>query len=124
MARGGKRPGSGRKKGSTLPATRERRALAAALAEDGVTPLHIITTTMRDLWEDANKGPVPNLSKRMQAVALAEKAAPYLHPRLASTALTGADGGPVQFATIDATKLSDAALKELTRVCGPEVLGS
>ena len=95
MPRGGSRPGAGRKKGSELPKTKARKELASKLATDGISPLEIITQTMRELWEEANRGPVPNMAKRMQAVMLAEKAAPYLHPRLASTQVSGKDGGPI-----------------------------
>ena len=86
MARGGARPGAGRKRGTISQKTRERREVAKRLKFEGVMPLEVILTTMRDVWADANRGPAPNLAKRMQAVMLAEKAAPYLHPRLANVA--------------------------------------
>lgn len=92
---GGRRPGAGRKPGS---ATKRTRAVADQLAEEGVMPLEIITEVMRKVWEEANVGGRLNLGKAMQAVALAEKAAPYMHAKLSSVAAehSGPDGGAIQ----------------------------
>lgn len=95
MPRGGARPGAGRKKGQT-PATKARKDLALRVASEGVTPLEIMTQTMRHLWDEATAGDRLNLGKAMQACAMAEKVAPYMHPKLASTTLSGPDGGPIQ----------------------------
>jgi hypothetical protein len=76
---GGKRPGAGRPKGSRNKATEEARKKAA---EIGVTPLEYMLGVMADTTADA---------KRRDAMAQA--AAPYVHPKLASVQHTGADGG-------------------------------
>ena len=51
-------------------------AIAAAVAESGLTPLDYMLSTMRD----------PG-AKRHERLEAAAKAAPYCHPRLASVAL-------------------------------------
>ena len=77
------------------------RQRVADAVNEGVSPLEMMLTTARDLWNESapkEEGGRPNLSKRMQAVALAEKIAPYIHPRLSSVQaeVAGKDGGPVQ----------------------------
>lgn len=99
MPRGGARSGAGRKKGET-PTTRVRRELAASVVAQGITPLEIMMTTMRDLWSDAGTGKTVNLGKRMQACAIAEKVAPYCHPKLSAIEHTGPEGGPIQTESI------------------------
>lgn len=71
MAHGGARAGAGRKSGSPNKASAERQAEVSA---SGLTPLEYMLNMLRD--EAANK------DDRMWA---AEKAAPYVHPKLAST---------------------------------------
>ena len=68
MARGGARPGAGRKPGSANKRTRE---IADAAAAEGVTPLEYMLAILRD--EQAAP------EARMDA---AKSAAPYMHPRL------------------------------------------
>lgn len=75
MARGGKRPGAGRPSGAT---TRKTREIADKAAEEGITPLDYMLKVLRDESQE---------TKRRDAMAVA--AAPYLHPKLASTELTG-----------------------------------
>lgn len=77
MAHGGKRPGAGRKHGSATTKTRE---IANAIAQ-GLTPLEYLTSIYRD--------PAVDEAKRIDA---AKAAAPYVHPRLASTELSGTLG--------------------------------
>lgn len=87
MARGGARKGAGRKRGTVSQQTREKRELAAKVAAEGVTPLEVMTTTMRELWNQAQPpqpGAAMNMGKAMQAVVIAEKVAPYIHPRLSA----------------------------------------
>jgi hypothetical protein len=79
MAHGGKRPGAGRKSGSPNKATQERQK---AVAESGVTPLDYMLNVLQD--ETAAK------EDRMWA---AEKAAPYVHPKLAAMTLSGNPDG-------------------------------
>lgn len=69
MARGGSRPGAGRKPGS---ATKRTREIANAVAE-GLTPLEFLTNVYRDIGED--------MARRVDA---AKAAAQYVHPKLAA----------------------------------------
>lgn len=75
MARGGKREGAGRPAGATTKRTRE---VAERAAEEGLTPLDFMLNVLRD--EDAD------FKDRMWA---AEKAAPYVHAKLASVEHSG-----------------------------------
>lgn len=83
MARGGKRPGAGRKAGS---ATKKTREIADRAASEGLTPLDYMLSILRD----EAQGPL----MRFEA---AKAAAPYVHPKLASIDNThkGPDGGAV-----------------------------
>lgn len=72
MPRGGVRPGSGRPKGA---ATKRTREIADRLSSEGILPLEVMLRTMRELWQQ---------DRKPEACAVAEKAAPYIHPRLAS----------------------------------------
>ena len=87
MPRGGFRPGAGRKRGS---ATIRSRKIANELAREGLTPLQVMIETMRELWRHAQAATSASerLEKQLQACAVAEKCAPYLHPRLSSVAAT------------------------------------
>ena len=78
MARGGKRPGAGRPKGTGNKVTEaaKRKAL-----EDGISPLDYMLSVLRDEGQTDDR--------RMDA---AKAAAPYIHPRLATTEVTGKDG--------------------------------
>lgn len=78
---GGKRSGSGRPKGALTKKTRE---VAEKAIEAGLTPLDYMLDVLRN--EDADP------KDRMWA---AEKAAPYVHARLASVEHQGKDGGPM-----------------------------
>lgn len=75
MARGGARPGSGRKPGQTTKVNEEARAKALA---DGISPLDYMLKQLRDdkLGRDV----------RMDA---AKAAAPYVHARLAAVEHSG-----------------------------------
>lgn len=68
MARGGKRPGAGRKPGAATTRTRE---IADKAASEGITPLEYLLSVMRDAGVDE--------AKRIDA---AKAAAPYVHPKL------------------------------------------
>lgn len=81
MAKGGFRPGAGRKKGGKNQATREAMAEAA---KGGVLPRDYMLGVMRDETQ-----PVERRDRMAAAVA------PYVHPKLQTTTLTGADGGPI-----------------------------
>jgi hypothetical protein len=85
----GSRPGErrgGRKPGTPNKAT---AAKAAAIAASGLTPLDYMLGVLRD--ETAE--PVA----RMDAAA---RAAPYVHPKLASIEHGGKDGSPMKLETI------------------------
>lgn len=87
MALGGKRPGAGRKKGIPNKSTLARKK---RIEESGLSPLDYMLGVLRN--EKAPK------AQRMWA---AEKAAPYVHPRLAAVEHAGKDGGPIQFSRIE-----------------------
>lgn len=82
MARGGARPGAGRKRGTRNRKTQEQ---ADAIAASGLTPLDYMLKVMRD------EGQKPEM--RLSA---AKDAAPYVHARLAAVELSGKGGGPVE----------------------------
>ena len=75
MAHGGARPGSGRPKGARDKLEREASEAAAL---EGVMPKDFLLGIVRDKEQP--------LDIRMEA---AKAAAPYYHPKLASTELTG-----------------------------------
>ena len=81
MARGGKRTGAGRKNGSGS----DRRAAADRLTAMGVAPLELVLGMMR--------GDIPFDPIKMK---LAEIAAPYCHPKLASMVHKGDKEEPMQ----------------------------
>ena len=70
MQHGGHRPGAGRPKGSPNKATQERQAEIAA---SGLTPLDFMLQVLR--------APESSMEDRKWA---AERAAPYVHPRLSA----------------------------------------
>ena len=74
MPSGGFRPGAGRKKGSVSKMSEEARAIALA---GGQSPLDYLLSVMRDINND--------LSTRLDA---AKAAAPFLHARLSTIALS------------------------------------
>ena len=78
---GGRRANSGRKPGSANKRTRE---IADKAAEDGLTPLDYMLSVLRD--DDAP------FEERKWA---AEKAAPYMHPRLQSTRIREDEDDPL-----------------------------
>jgi hypothetical protein len=87
MAHGGKRAGSGRKKGSPTRKTSKTTALAEQAAGEGPLPLEVMLKVMRDHF----------VAQRFDAAAsVAKDCAPYLHPKLNSTTISSPDGGPVR----------------------------
>lgn len=102
MARGGARPGAGRKKGivsfkDSLATRIQTEAKAEAIREvvrevrkKGDTPLEYMLSVMRDDTVD---------SKRRDAMAAA--AAPYLHPRLSNATLSVKNTGSLREMTTD-----------------------
>lgn len=87
MAKGGRREGAGRKAGVPNKITAETTAAAAA---GGEMPKEYMLRVMRDPTVDHDR------RDRM-----AKDVAPYVHPRLATTEVTGKDGGPVLIEKIE-----------------------
>lgn len=81
MAKGGKREGAGRPKGAQNKKTVEQ---VEAVKKSGKTPLEYLLEVMRN----------DELDNRERTDA-AKAAAPFIHPRLASTEVTGKDGGDI-----------------------------
>ena len=75
MPRGGSRPGSGRPPGSPNQRT---RAVAARAAAEGVSPIEVMLTIMRDALAQ---------NDNVMALEAARHAAPYCHPRLSAVLL-------------------------------------
>lgn len=80
---------------SKLP-TRERNRL---IAQSKVKPLTVLMETMADRWERATAAKTPKTRDKLQneACAVAEKVAPYLHPKLQATTLKGDEKNPLGF---------------------------
>lgn len=95
MARGGNRPGAGRKKGAASAKTRE---IADAAAEAGITPLEVILEIMSKAHERGDEE---------VALDAATRAAPYVHPRLAAVEVSGKDGGPIEHHVVKADLPTD-----------------
>lgn len=99
MARGGKRPGAGRKKNAPNKASALREARIAA---SGVTPLDVMIQDMRfhyDLYQEAlaNRDIANAKIELKEARDAAKDAAPYTHPRLAAIEHMGKGGGPIEY---------------------------
>lgn len=82
MPKGGRRIGAGRPKGakdgssSTRAARMElTRQIAEKAAQEGIMPLEVMLTAMRQAWQE---------NERDKAVSYAKEAAPYLHAKLAA----------------------------------------
>ena len=82
MARGGARPGAGRKVGAATAKTRE---IANGAASEGITPLEYMLARMRD----------PNVPDAARD-DMAKAAAPFIHPKLSSIEASGPNGGPIE----------------------------
>lgn len=104
MARGGSREGAGRKVGAT---TRKTREIADKANEQGITPLEVMLGTMRELWANAEKGEITvsgegvaskittPLDYRLMAAEVAQKAAPFVHAKLANVQVAGDPDAPL-----------------------------
>jgi len=80
---------------SSLP-TRERNKV---ISRAKVKPLDVLMETMAERWTAAQASNDPELRAKLQqeACGVAEKVAPYLHPKLQATTLKGDGGNPVSF---------------------------
>lgn len=76
MARGGARPGSGRKPGE---ANKRSKDIAAKALVEGITPLEVMLSVMRAAQEAGNA---------RDAAFYANMAAPYMHARMTSNTTT------------------------------------
>jgi hypothetical protein len=88
---GGRRPGAGRKPGST---TKKTAIIAQQARDAGISPLEVMLSTMRRLWQlHLDSG---DLGLAVQASAVAREAAPFCHPRYCGIAYQelGSDGKP------------------------------
>src|SRR5512143_1012229 len=112
--KGGPVPGAGRKPGATVVRSRK---IANELARDGLTPLQVMITTMRELCQQAAEAPTAaaRIEKKLAACAIAKDAAPYIHPRLTSVAATLRQITGVH-------DLSDTELAALKRLLGGDVI--
>ena len=101
MARGGRRPGSGRRKGEVTAATKRRKEIADEAAAAGITPLELSLRLMRDLWAQATDktGKIIGFGKAMQAHVIAKDCAPFIHPKLAAVEHTGNHNNPLEMIT-------------------------
>jgi hypothetical protein len=116
MARGGKREGAGRKRGTPNKATQYRQK---KIEESGVTPLDVMLESMRfhyGRYQNAvanfGDGPGDNtaaVNELARAREAAKDAAPYSHPKLANVEHSGKVGG----APIKIESLTDAQLEIL-----------
>ena len=97
---GGKRPGAGRKPGAL---TRKNREIAEKAAAQGITPLEVLLEHMRWAHDKAvalRAAPEENnaleaINAAAVAVSAAEKAAPYMHAKLAAVQHSGDKDNPV-----------------------------
>lgn len=101
MSRGGKRPGSGRKKGKTQK-TLERQAIIDAQIAEGATPLEVMLQVMRD----------PQFSWDVR-LDMAKTCASYIHPRLQAITHSGPGNTPIALAVQMAKTEISALMLEL-----------
>jgi|WetSurMetagenome_2_1015567.scaffolds.fasta_scaffold154093_3 hypothetical protein len=95
--KGGKRPGSGRKKG--VP-NKKTAAMQAKVAKSGITPLdYMLKLLHQEIPKDAE--PLVKIAMQGQKFEAAKAAAPYVHPKLANIEHSGKDGQPIQVQIID-----------------------
>ncbi len=90
--RGGARQGAGRK--------RNLLAVQARHGQNGTPlPLDILMQTMNERWAAAQAESDPEQRAKYQdeACAVAEKIAPYMHPRLAATTVKGEVDSSLKF---------------------------
>ena len=86
---GGRREGAGRKPGTANKRTRE---IANEAAANGITPLEVLITSMRLAWQKSEEE--EHAGEHLHtAVSWAEKAAPYIHARIAAVTHSGSVDG-------------------------------
>ncbi len=67
------------------------KVVTSNVLAEGISPLEVMLRAMRHAWKEGDM---------VTAVRHANLAAPYVHPKLASTEVTGANKGPVQFENV------------------------
>lgn len=92
---GQKRKRGGQRGISKLPSRIRNRMLAQAR----VKPLQVLMETMTERWEAAQQASDPETRIKLQneACAVAEKLAPYFHPKLKVATLQGDPGNTAGF---------------------------
>lgn len=121
MPRGGYRGKGGRPKGSVNKITSVRQMMIAKAMENGVSPLDVMIFCMREAWDESHaafelaileadeekRKEILNEGKRLRhrAFEYATHAAPYIHPKLASSQVDLKNNG-----VKDAADYSDAEL--------------
>ena len=99
MAKGGRRQGAGRKRGIPNKVTQSVRERILAM---GPSPLEVLAEMYLAPFPERNEDESHLVYlKRIETWAQdrrfgADKAAPFLHPKLSSTEITGADGGDIK----------------------------
>jgi hypothetical protein len=70
------------------------------IAQSEVKPLQVMMDSLAESWKYAQaiEDPEARMKAQQAAVAVAEKVAPYLHPKLQATTLKGDPNAPLSFA--------------------------
>ena len=70
------------------------------IAQSEVKPLQVMMDSLADSWKYAQaiQDPIERLKAQQAACLVAEKVAPYLHPKLQATTLKGDPSAPLSFA--------------------------
>lgn len=96
--------------------------VATRIVHDGkLLPLEVLIMSMRSLWERAHnvKDPTTADELMMRCVAVADKAAPYLHAKLATTTVKGDAENPLvvqqETTIVDERKPLDVFISEFVR---------
>ena len=87
---------NGRKPGQLGVSKRERARL---IAQSEVKPLSVMMEILAERWKAAVAAEDPETRKALQneSMVVAEKVAPYLHPKLQATTLKGETDNPLSF---------------------------
>jgi hypothetical protein len=88
----------GRQKGTPNKRTAAMKEALAAVSDEGLSPLEVMVKVMRHFLEMAEntKDPIERAVYMEKASEHAAKAAPYMHPKLASVEVGGRGGQPIQ----------------------------
>jgi hypothetical protein len=113
VSRGGPRPNAGRKKGSVSKATEIRQEMLARAAAEGISPLEVMMTAMREAWA---------ANDHEKAVEYAVSAAPYVHPRLTAVKHSGDQDQPVAMTITNAD--ADTFASRVTGLASREGAGT